>query len=47
MVYLLERGQNGRFYAFMDRFLPDWRGRHKQMNGPQSHSADCGLAGTG
>lgn len=47
MVHLLERGHNRRFYGFMDRFLPDWRGRREQLNGPQSHSADCGLAGTG
>jgi len=47
MVHLLERGHNRRFYAFMDRFLPDWRMRREQLNGPQSQSADCGIAGTG
>lgn len=25
MVHLLEHGHNARFYAFMDRFMPDWR----------------------
>lgn len=25
MVHLLERGHNKRFYAFLDRFMPDWR----------------------
>ncbi|MDX1497256.1 MAG: SprT family zinc-dependent metalloprotease, partial [Salinisphaeraceae bacterium] len=25
MTHLLERGHNARFYALMDRFMPDWR----------------------
>jgi predicted metal-dependent hydrolase len=31
MVHLLERGHNRRFYAFMDRFLPDWRLARAQL----------------
>ncbi len=33
MVHLLERLHNKRFHAFMDRFLPDWRERKKELNG--------------
>lgn len=32
MVHLLERRHNARFYAFMDRFLPDWRTRRALLN---------------
>jgi predicted metal-dependent hydrolase len=31
MVHLLERRHNARFHAFMDRFLPDWRDRRRQL----------------
>lgn len=33
MVHLLERGHNKRFYGFMNRFLPDWKARSKELNG--------------
>jgi len=40
MVHLLERYHNGRFWHFMDRFLPQWRQVRKQLQqvsiGPQS-----------
>ncbi len=32
LVHLLERGHNKRFYAFMDKFLPDWRRHKKYLN---------------
>lgn len=32
MVHLLEASHNHRFYAFMDRFLPDWKERRKRLN---------------
>ncbi len=31
LVHLLERNHNRRFYAHMDRFLPDWRGLKKAL----------------
>jgi predicted metal-dependent hydrolase len=31
MVHLLERQHNGRFRAFMDQFLPDWRVRQAEL----------------
>jgi predicted metal-dependent hydrolase len=34
LIHLLERYHNKRFYAFMDRFLPDWRERKKLLNTP-------------
>lgn len=33
LAHLLERGHNKKFYAIMDRFLPDWKQRKKQLNG--------------
>lgn len=33
LVHLLERGHNAVFYAYMDKFLPDWRERRKELNG--------------
>ncbi len=32
MVHLLERRHNARFFAYLDRFLPDWRDRQQQLN---------------
>ncbi|MDO5667484.1 MAG: SprT family zinc-dependent metalloprotease [Alcaligenaceae bacterium] len=32
MVHLFEHSHNHRFYALMDRFLPDWRERKKRLN---------------
>ncbi|MDV6314975.1 SprT family zinc-dependent metalloprotease [Idiomarina sp. HP20-50] len=32
LVHLFERYHNARFYALMDRFLPDWRERKKLTN---------------
>jgi len=32
MVHLLERKHNKRFYAFLDRFLPDWKMLKKELN---------------
>ncbi|MFT8973042.1 SprT family zinc-dependent metalloprotease [Zymomonas mobilis] len=32
MVHLLEASHNRRFYAFMDRFLPDWKERRERLN---------------
>ena len=32
MVHLLERRHNKRFYAFMDRFLPQWKMIKKELN---------------
>ncbi len=34
LVHLHERLHNKRFYALMDKFLPDWRERDKQLLGP-------------
>jgi predicted metal-dependent hydrolase len=34
LIHLLERRHNKRFYAFMDRFLPDWRERRTLINSP-------------
>ncbi len=31
MVHLLERRHNQRFYAYMDRFLPDWRAEREAL----------------
>ena len=33
MVHLLERHHNKKFYAFMDRFMPDWKERSKELDG--------------
>ena len=32
LCHLFERGHNARFYAYMDRFLPDWRERKRELN---------------
>ncbi|HSH05720.1 MAG TPA: SprT family zinc-dependent metalloprotease [Anaerolineae bacterium] len=32
MVHLLERYHNGRFYTFMDQFMPDWRQYEAMLN---------------
>lgn len=32
MVHLLERRHNGRFMAFMDKFLPQWRHLREELN---------------
>jgi predicted metal-dependent hydrolase len=32
LVHLLERGHNAKFYGFMDKYLPDWRVRKKELN---------------
>ena len=32
LCHLLERGHSSRFYAFMDKFLPDWRVRKGELN---------------
>lgn len=33
LAHLIERGHNARFYAVMDRYLPDWRSRRRALNG--------------
>ena len=33
MVHLLERGHNAKFYAYMDKFLPNWREIKAKLNG--------------
>ena len=40
MVHLLERHHNARFHKLMDRFLPDWRGRKKLLDGRLSGCLD-------
>ena len=32
LCHLFERGHNARFYAYMDRFMPDWRERKRELN---------------
>lgn len=32
LVHLYERGHNARFYAYMDKYLPDWRARKQRLN---------------
>ena len=32
LVHLLERLHNARFVGFMDKFLPDWKQRQKELN---------------
>ncbi len=32
LVHLLERYHNARFYAYMDRFLPQWQSYKKELN---------------
>lgn len=33
MVHLLDRGHNAKFYAYMDKFLPNWREIKAKLNG--------------
>ncbi|HWQ58111.1 MAG TPA: SprT family zinc-dependent metalloprotease [Clostridia bacterium] len=33
LVHLLERGHNARFWAYMDRFYPNWRAVRAALNG--------------
>ncbi|PKQ26284.1 MAG: M48 family peptidase [Actinobacteria bacterium HGW-Actinobacteria-4] len=33
LCHLLERSHNARFYAIMDRTLPDWKDKRKLLNG--------------
>ena len=33
MVHLLERGHNAKFYAYMDKFLPNWKSVKAELNG--------------
>ncbi len=33
LTHLLERGHNERFWAYMDRFYPDWRAVRARLNG--------------
>jgi len=33
LAHLFERGHNQRFYAVMDRYLPDWRSKRRILNG--------------
>lgn len=33
MVHLLERGHNAKFYAYMDKFLPNWKSIRAKLNG--------------
>ena len=41
LVHFYEHGHNKRFYGFMDKFLPDWKARRKQLNrGLQIPAAD-------
>jgi predicted metal-dependent hydrolase len=40
MVHLLERLHNKRFYAFMSKFLPEWKNLKDELNGRSSIS-DC------
>ncbi len=32
LVHLFERGHNARFYAYMDKYLPDWKIRRQELN---------------
>lgn len=43
MAHLLERNHNGKFIAYMDRFLPEWKELRKELNQlPVSHADwDC------
>ncbi len=36
LIHLLEPSHNQRFYQLMDRFLPDWRRVHQELNGRQA-----------
>ena len=33
MAHLLERGHNAKFYAYMDRFSPNWKIIKAELNG--------------
>ena len=38
MIHLLERNHNDQFIAYMDKFMPNWRSRRKELNSyPVSH----------
>ncbi len=41
MVHLHERLHNARFYAWMDRCLPDWRDRRRLLNARPNASRAC------
>ena len=32
LIHLLEPRHNARFYAYMDKFLPDWKTRKQELN---------------
>ena len=32
MIHLLERRHNDRFVAYMDKFMPNWRSRRRELN---------------
>lgn len=40
LVHLLERHHNNRFYAFMDKYLPDWKAIRNNLNG-KIESNEC------
>ena len=40
LTHLLEKRHNARFYAFMDRFLPDWREIKTELNGSKIVGVD-------
>lgn len=41
MTHLLERKHDGRFYGFMDLFLPEWRKLRAELNGQAGISPAC------
>lgn len=38
LVHLLERNHTKRFYSLMDRYMPNWRDKSRQLNGLSIHS---------
>lgn len=40
LAHLLERSHNARFYAIMDRYLPDWRVHRQILRGPSFDGGD-------
>ena len=40
MVHLLEHRHNGRFHAYLDRFMPDWRRHRDELTRPPSVSGE-------
>jgi len=40
LIHLLERHHNSRFYAFMDKYLPDWKAIRDKLNG-KIESNEC------